>query len=172
MRVLIFCQNRCNMNIAILKDIQKDYISAVHCYETELIVSDKPDIDIFINLAFIYWEFAAEEIEFNKPNGIPEEWARIGVTRFQEVLQLALTQYPLDVELNFWVRYLKARLFLEEFTHMDCLALMEKFVGNSLVPYFYLSLTGTETYSRELSQLLEHCNKHPTAKNNYIKTFL
>ena len=160
------------MALAIIKDIQKDYISAVHCYEAEILVSEKPQVDTFINLAFLYWEFATEEIEFNIPNGIPEEWGKIGVSRFTEILEMGLSKYPLNVELHFWNRYLRSRLFFDDFTYQDCELLIEKYGDNSLVPYFFLSLTETDKFKRELEMLAELCLENPTAKNNYIKTFL
>jgi hypothetical protein len=160
------------MNNGILKDINEDYLEAVKCYEKE-ILSQFPNIDSFTNLAFLYWSFATEQIEFNIPNGITDEWSLIGGERFSIIIEKGLTKYPSNVELNFWKQYFSHRLFGHNFSENDCKNLLEKYgEAENLVPYFFLYLFDNRKYRDKIIKLLEVCINLPTAKNNYIKSFL
>jgi hypothetical protein len=161
------------MNSAIIKDINKQYIKAVVGYENEIAKNKLPDIDIFINLAFLYWSFAAQQIEFNIPNNISDEWSLIGGEKFMSTIDKGLTIYPSNVELHFWKQYFNHRLFMIDFSQSDCKALLEKYDNHtSLVPYFFLYLFDKETYKNQIDRLLKECTHNPTAKNNYIRTFI
>lgn len=159
------------MNQAIINDINKQYLEAVKCYEAELVNS--PSADIFTNLAFLYWSFATEQIEFNDPNDIPQEWSIIGEKKFLLVIDKGLENYPNHLELVFWRQYFSYRLYVTDFSENDCKALLKKYGGqDSLVPYFFLNLFDNESYKEQITRLREVCNDLPTAKNLYISSFI
>ncbi|MEE1943608.1 hypothetical protein VRU48_00720 [Pedobacter sp. KR3-3] len=162
------------MNRAFIKDIEKQYIDAVKFYEEEIRGSNVPDVDCFINLAFLYWSFATEQIEFNDPNNIPDEWSVIGEKNFLPTIDKGLKNYPDHLELVFWRRYLSHRLyFTSDFTENDCKAILETNRNQGvLVPYFFLYLFDKEAYADEIVELRRVCNELPTAKNLYISTFI
>ncbi|MEO5906477.1 MAG: hypothetical protein ABIQ11_07115 [Saprospiraceae bacterium] len=160
--------------MAIIKEINKEYLEAVKYYEDEINNrSLSASLESYINLAFLYWCFAFELFEFNLPNNISEDWSSIGGKRYSKVLELGLNNYPNSVELNFWKRYFSHISFGEEFSAQDCRQLIEKY-GNtkSKVPYFFLYLFEKDKYKEEKVELIDECNKEPTAKNLYIKSVL
>ncbi|RWU06139.1 hypothetical protein [Pedobacter chitinilyticus] len=159
------------MNKAINLDIDKEYISAIKKYEEE--IEKGPTIEKFANLAFLYWAFAAEQIEFNLPNGISDEWSIIGGDKFVLILEKGLSVFPDSLELAFWKRYFAYRLFLSDFSEEDCKEMIsENKVIDSLVPYFFLNMFDENTYSKQIATLREICVDIPTAKNLYILTFI
>lgn len=162
------------MEVAIIKEINKEYLEAVNYYEDEITNRRlSASLDSYINLAFLYWCFAFELYEFNIPNNISEDWSSIGGKRYSEVLELGLNNYPDSVELNFWKRYFLHITFGEEFPVQDCKQLIEKYGdAKSKVPYFFLYLFDKEKYKEEKVMLIDECNKKPTAKNLYIKSVL
>lgn len=161
------------MNIAINKEINKQYIEAVYLYENEINSVDVPAIDTFINLAFLYWSFAAEEFEFNIPNNIPKEWSVTGGKKFLNLINLGLKKYPNNLELNFWKKYFPYRLFGESFNEDDCQDLINKYSDKeSLVPYFFLYLFDKDKYKEQRDKLMTICNNLATAKNLYIKSII
>ncbi|MBB6239874.1 hypothetical protein HDC90_004536 [Pedobacter sp. AK013] len=161
------------MNKAIIKDIEKKYIEAVKCYEEEINGNSHPDINCFINLAFLYWSFATEQIEFNEPNKIPEEWSLIGGENFLPTLDKGLENYPGNLELIFWKQYLSYRLYMTDFSENDCKSLIKQYGNeNSLVPYFFLYLFDEKSHSEKINELRKICKGLPTAKNIYISSFI
>lgn len=77
------------------------------------------------------------------------------------------------MELNFWKRYFQHIIFGEEFSENDCKQLIEKYDDSeSIVPFFFLYLFDSEKYKKVRNDLLDKCNKYPTAKNNYIKSVI
>ena len=160
------------MELALKKEINKEYIEAVKLYEEELKSNSNPSIDAYINLAFLYWEFAAEQMEFNEPNNIPDKWSEIGGKRFPEIIELAIQKYPRNVELYFLKRYFSHNLIYDDFTQEECEEIAGKYGDNeSLVPYFFLYLFDQEKYQKKRDELLEECKKLATAKNLYILSF-
>ena len=162
------------MELAITKEINKEYIEAVNYYEDEINNhSNSASLDSYINLAFLYWCFAFDLFGFNIPNNIPDTYSIIGGKKYLKILELGLDKYPNSVELNFWKKYFPHIIFSEEFSVQDCKQLMEKFEGSqSSVPYFFLYQFDNDKYEREKKELLEECKKLPTAKNLYIKSIL
>lgn len=160
------------MEIAIKKDINKEYVEAVELYE-ESIKNDDASIEVYTNLAFLYWLFATEEMSFNKPNKIPDELSLIGGNRFGEIIQQGIKKYPDSLELTFLNRYFPYRLFFDEFTQQDCEQMIDDHPDNeSLIPYFFLYLFDKEKYKSEKDKLLSLCNEIPSAKLNYIKSII
>ena len=53
------------MGTALIKDMNKDYLEAINHYENEIGINELPSVDSFTNLAFLYWAFASQQIEFN-----------------------------------------------------------------------------------------------------------
>ncbi len=161
------------MNKAIIKDIEKHYVDAIECYKEELNVSSSPDINLFINLAFLYWSFATEQIEFNDPNNIPDELSIIGEKNFLIIIDNGLENYPDNLELIFWRRYFSYRLYMFDFSENDCKAIIRAHEDQkSLVPYFFLYLFDKVKYLEEITELRKICNDLPTAKNIYISSFI
>lgn len=159
------------MELAILKEINKKYIEAVNYYE-KVIDKDTPASPYnYINLAFLYWSFAFEFIEFDIPNNITEDWSVIGGNRYQKILELGLSNYPNNTEMLFWEKYFKHIIYGEDFSEKNCTQLLKKY-GESKVPYFFLYLFNTEKYMENRNQLLSQCEELPTAKNNYIKSII
>jgi len=157
---------------AIARELNGEYIEAVKLYEAQLRDASNIPIDVYINLAFLYWEFAAEEIEFNDPNDIPGKWSTIGGKRYPEIIKLGLKEYPRSVELHFWRKYFPHRLFFDDFSQRECEQLVEKYGDKeSLVPYFFLYLFDNEKYKKKRDGLCKDCRKLATAKNLYILGF-
>ncbi len=158
---------------AIILDIQKKYVDSVASYEEIISTGFQPSIDHYINLSFLYWSFATEQIEFNLPNNIPDEMSIIGGERYGMIIEEGLQLYANSLELRFWKQYFAFRLFGSEFTFADCLLLFNMFPEDeTLVPYFFLQLFDKDTYSSQIQRLIEICKSCPTAKNLYILSFL
>lgn len=161
------------MELATIKEINKEYLEAVKYYEDEISDTTIPaSLESYINLAFLYWCFAFELFEFNNPNNIPENWSSIGGERYPKILELGLNNFPKSVELHFWKRYFSHISLGEEFSEQDCMQLLEKYGIESKVPYFFLYLFDKNRYKEEIRELIDECNKLPTAKNLYIKSVL
>jgi len=161
------------MTIAISKDINKEYLEAVKYYESEIKNQEIVSIKSFANLAFLYWAFAYQQIEFNDVYNIPDEWSIIGGESFLKVIDKGLEIYPESLELNFWKEYFSYRLSLTEFSEKDCVNLLIKYgEDESLIPYFFLQLFNKELYKDKVTLLLANCKAEPTAKNNYIQSFI
>ncbi len=162
------------MESTLIKEINREYVEAVKCYEDE-IANKEPSIlpDSYINLAFLYWSFAFDYFGFDIPNNIPDDYSIIGGNRYQIILDLGLHNYPNNLELNFWKKYFQHIIFGEEFSNKDCEHLVEKYGDSeSIVPYFFLYLFEKEKYIGRRNELLDICIKYPTAKNNYIKSII
>ncbi|SFB86281.1 hypothetical protein SAMN05421780_101800 [Flexibacter flexilis DSM 6793] len=162
------------MESALLKDIEGKYIEAVQSYEHE-IAGDFSYIlpDSYINLAFLYWSFAFELFEFNIPNNINDEYSIIGGNRYKIILDLGLIKFPNNIELHFWKKYFQHIIYGEEFSKNDCESLLREYGDNkTIVPYFFLYLFDKEKYKGKRNELLDRCNKYPTAKNIYIKSII
>jgi hypothetical protein len=159
------------LEIAIKLDMSKDYLAAVQAYE-DAIESRSCPAEFFINLSFLYWEFAAE-FAFRDANKISDKWGVIGGEKYRIVLEKGLSNYPLNVELHFWSKYFPHRLNFDPFSKEECLALIERFGDSeSLVPYFFLYLFDKEKYSKKRNTLIMICENTPTGKNNYIKSII
>ena len=162
------------MESALIKEINREYIEAVKCYEDEIVnkeVSILPEN--YINLAFLYWSLAFDYFGFNIPNNISDDYSIIGGNRYKIILGLGLHNYPNNLELNFWKRYFQHIIFGEEFSEKDCKQLLEKYGDSeSIVPYFFLYLFDKEKYKEKRVELLDECKKYPTAKNIYIKSII
>jgi hypothetical protein len=159
------------MKIALKEELNKRYLEAVKHYESELNNNSTPPIEAYVNLAFLYWEFAAEST-FNDANNIPKEWSEIGGEKYPDIIELGLQKHPRSVELNFWKRYFPHRHYFEEFTQKECEQIIVEYGDKeSLVPYFFLYLFDEDKYREKRNELLRQCAKSPTAKNRYIMSF-
>lgn len=159
-------------DLALNKEINKEYINAVELYE-DCIDNGNATLDVYSNLAFIYWEFATEQISFNVPNNISDDWSLIGGKKYGQILDLGMKRYPDSLELKFLKKYFAYRLFFEEFSQIECEQLIEEYKEDeSLIPYFYLYLFDNEKYNAERDKLLELCDEIPNAKFNYIKSII
>jgi hypothetical protein len=156
--------------IAIAQEINGQYLEAVKSYEELLKNSSTTSLEAYVNLAFLYWEFASE-FTFNEVHKIPGTWSEIGGKRYPIILEHGLNIYPNSVELHFWKRYFSHILFGDEFTKQDCEFIIQRYgITESLVPYFFLYLFDNLAYQGYLNTLLKECDDFPTAKNIYIKS--
>jgi len=158
------------MNIAVAKEINREYVAAIELYENEIKSKESSaPLESYINLAFLYWSFAFEVFEFNIPNNIIDEWSIIGGNKYPKILESGLSLYPDSLELHFWKRYFSHISFGEEFSERDCERMITTYKGDdSIVPYFYQYLFNAQKYGTEKNKLLEACQQQPTAKNLYI----
>lgn len=162
------------MELAINKELNKEYINAVELYEEEMNNTTlSAPLESYINLAFLYWSFAFDFFGFDIPNSIPDNYTVIGGNRYPKILELGLNNYPNSIELNFWLRYFSHIIYSEEFSESDCQRLIEKYGDDkSLIPYFFLYLFNKNKYEVQRDKLLEECSKQATAKNIYITSIL
>lgn len=152
---------------ALEMELNKAYIGATKAYEIELENNANSPIDIYINLTFLYWSFAAD-YGFTSYYDIPNEWGNLGAERYPEVLEMALEKYPEHVELHFLKRYLRHRFTYDDFTQEECEEIVERYGDEeSLVPYFFLYLFDKE----KRDELRKECEKLLTLKNIYILGF-
>jgi len=160
-----------NFDCALKKEINEEFIEAVKWYEQELKNNANSSIETYINLAFLYWEFATQYgfITYYK---IPDDWRKTGEERYPIIIDKGLKKYPKSVELHFWKRYFRHRLFFEDFTPEECEELIREYGDEeSLVPYFFLYLFDEDKYRKKRDKLRKKCKELPTAKNLYILSF-
>jgi len=156
--------------IAIDKDINKQYNDAVIYYQKS-IDENELNLEVYLNLAFLYWNF--QDFGFFSYFNISEELRSIGYDKYPEIIEKGLSNYPNNLELNFWKKYFQHIIYGEEFSAQDCRQLIEKYGDTkSKVPYFFLYLFDKDKYKEEKIELIDDCNKEPTAKNLYIKSVL
>jgi hypothetical protein len=171
-QALIKFLNKMNQfEIAIEMEADKNYTAAVQIYE-EIISNKNAPKDSFINLAFLYWEFAAE-FAFAEAYNIPDTLRTVGGRRYSLILAKGLLNYPFSTEIHFWAKYFPYRLYFEKFPQEECLEILKKYGENeSLVPYFYLYLFDKRKYEDKRKSLLLEWEMFPTAKYDYIKSIL
>ena len=159
------------MEVALKKEINREYLEATKCYEDEIANNKTPILpNSYINLAFLYWSFA---FEFSIPEDISEDHSILGGNRYQIILDLGLNNYPKNVELHFWKKYFQHIIYGDEFSEKDCQKLLEEYGdGESIVPYFFLYLFDKEKYREKRNELLDRCDENLTAKNIYIKSII
>jgi hypothetical protein len=153
-------------------DVAGSYTDAIKHYEREISENPRPNVNAFINLAFIYWIFALEPaFVINSPHS--EEISSIGGERFPQVIEEGLKKFSDNLELRFWAKYFSHILFGKEFSRADCERLIATNQNkDTLVPYFFLWLFDADRYDAERRMLLQQCENLPTAKNRYIKSIL
>lgn len=130
-------------------------------------------LDDYVNLAFLYWAFASLLFEFNLPYGISDQWSQIGGNKYRGILKLGIEKFPSSLELHFWDKYFSMRLWGQEFSEEECRNLISEYTDDtSLIPYFYLYLFDKNKYRNEREILLMQCHETPTAKHEYVASFL
>ncbi|PKL84569.1 MAG: hypothetical protein CVV22_12400 [Ignavibacteriae bacterium HGW-Ignavibacteriae-1] len=160
------------MNFALKKDIEEDYIEAVKLYEDKILNSSDAIEDDYINLAFLYWVFAADYGFYSYYN-IPEELRAKGEKEYPKIIKAALNKFPNSLEIKFWERYFPHRHLYNEFTQEEIETMIAGHKGDdSLIPYFYLYLFDSQKYKEERDKLLKVCEETPNAKFKYIKSII
>lgn len=168
--LIIHLNKKLEMKSALIREINREYLEAVNCYEYEIADNEMSgSSNSYINLAFLYWSFA---FEFSIPEDIPEDYSIIGGNRYQIILKLGLKHYPQNAELHFWKEYFQHIIYGEDFSKQDCENLLEKYNDNNLVPYFFLYLFDKEKYREKMAELMLEINVCPIAKNLYIKSIV
>lgn len=157
------------LELAINKDVNKEYIDAIKYYENTLKQTYLSPIEVYINLAFLYWKFASGQV---KSNDHSKNYSNISGERYPEIIRLGLKQYPKSLELHFWEKYLPHRHYFEEFSQHECEEMIQKYGDKeSLVPYFYLYLFDENKYLKKKEKLQKICKELLVAKNRYILSF-
>lgn len=161
------------MKEAIKKEIERKYIEAINYYELDVKNNEKPSVESFINLSFIYWCCAFEYFEFILPNKIPNELSLIGGDRFMDIIAMGIEKYPNNIELQFWKKYFLHIGYGEEFSYEECIELL----GNSAdesgeVLYFFLYIFDKERYKEKKDMLLKKIKRKLILKNLYIISLL
>jgi hypothetical protein len=160
------------MNLALEKELNKDYLTAVQLYKNQISGSSVTAQEDYINLAFLYWLFAAD-YGFAEYYSIPQELRDKGGEEYSKILDLAIAKYPNSVELKFWARYFPHRHYFVEFPRHECERMItESTEEESLIPYFYLYLFDKKRYKKQKERLLELCKATPSAKFTYIKSII
>lgn len=161
-----------NLEFAIDKELNKEYIEAVKQYEKILEEVNKAPIEVYINLAFLYWIFATD-FSFRNTFNIPSTWGEIGGERYSFIIKQGLSKYPKSLELHFWKKYFPYRHYDDDFTQKECERLINEYNDKeSIVPYFFLYLFDKEQYKEQRDQLLKQCDQVSTAKYVYIKSII
>ncbi len=151
-------------------DTKGNHRQAIQLYEEVLRSTDPVPIDVYINLAFLYWKYATQ-LPF-LPD-VVEELGQAGTERFPVILEQGLSKFPNSPELHFWEKYFPYRALFQEFTREECEAIVRKYGDpQSIIPYFFLWLFDKVKYSEKRGLLLKQCDELPTAKNRYIKSVL
>ena len=160
------------MNKALEKEINEDFIEAVKLYEDKIINCSDATEDDYINLAFLYWQFAAD-YGFRYYYSIPNELRDKGSKEYPRLIKEAIKKFPNSLELKFWERYFPHRHYYDEFTQEEIEKMITEHNGDdSLIPYFYLYLFDSKKYKKERDKLLEICEEIPNAKFKYIKAII
>ena len=152
---------------AIKEEERNNYLEAIALYE-EAIKAGQQNIDVYINLSFLYWQIAAQ-FTFRDEFNIPDHYVNKGADRFALILEGGLTFYPKDRELIFWKLYYPHRMLFDLFSYDQAVSIVEMDDGrNSLVPYFFLYLFDKNKFEKERNELLDQCTRIDTAKHRYI----
>jgi hypothetical protein len=160
------------MNLALEKEKNEDFVEAVKLYEDRILNCSDSTEDDYINLAFLYWQFAAD-YGFYCYYNIPEDLGVKGGEEYPRIIKEAIDKFPNSLELKFWERYFPHRHYYDEFTQEEIEKMIAEHKGDdSLIPYFYLYLFDKEKYKKERDILLEICEKTPNAKYKYIKAII
>jgi len=160
------------MNIALEKEMNEDFVEAVKLYEEKISNCSDVTEDDYINLAFLYWEFAADYGFFCYYN-IPEVLGIKGDKEYPRIIKDAIEKFPKSLELKFWKRYFPHRHYYDEFTQEEIERMIIEHDGDdSLIPYFYLYLFDKQKYKEQRDKLIEICNATPSAKFRYIKAII
>jgi len=143
---------------------------AAQAYERVLISEPAAPLDVFINLAFLYWQ--STDFGFWSGVGLPLPFVKMADSRRRAVFDQAEKIYPANADIRFWRRYFDFITLGEPPFEEECKKLLQE-SGASLVPYFYLySSPGEETYERQADELFHVCEKTPTMKNRYIMSVI
>ena len=160
------------MNLALEKEINEEFVEAVKLYEDKILYGSDATEDDYINLAFLYWEFAAD-YGFCFYYSISEDLRNKGDEGYPRIIKEAIEKFPNSLELKFWEKYFPHRHYFDEFTEEEIEKMIAEHEGDdSLIPYFYLYLFDKQKYKEERDKLLEICDKIPNAKNRYIKAII
>ena len=153
---------------AVGADEQGDVRAAIALYE-EAIACGLADLDVYLNLASIYWQ--ASDPGFSAGHALTGECINQAWERKLRLLDEAARLWPDEPETEFWRLYMGWADLNEppEFGE-ECRRLLRRPSAPS-VPCFYLYMQG-EDYERECTALLAHCQAHPTAKNRYIASVI
>jgi hypothetical protein len=162
------------MTTGIELEIAERYVEAAEWYRDQIENHyETASADTFINLSFLYWNFGwLAPPEFVWPHNIPEEWQIEAAEKLDEIIQLGIQKFPDNVEFYFWHRYYMLFSIGEDFTHEECLAIVNKYgLGDNLAPAFFLHYE-VEKYRKDAEELYRRCIAMPSTKNSYIAAVL
>lgn len=151
--------------IALEFDINGNIPKAIEFYEKS--VNNKETKNSIINLLIIYW-LITFDLGFRQEYGI-EERSDIYLKSYKKTIELksqAIEEYPDDVEIIFWIRYINHINGEKDFSFSECEELIRKDV-TQLIPYFFV-VQYSEKYIPQATKLYESIMNQPSIKNKYI----
>jgi hypothetical protein len=153
--------------IALEFDSEDRPIDAADAYE-EAVKEADADLDLYMNLASLY--FVCTDGGYASYHHLSNEFVNKAWERAMQLLDEAESRFGRNDEIEFWRRYFCFISLGEDESIME----RERFTSSrSLVPYFYLFLSGDgKDYYSEAQKLLEQVLNGNTAKERYIKSIL
>lgn len=156
-------------NLGLEADIRGDFLSAIKYYE-ESISQNEKQVDTYLNLAIIYWEIGWD-YGISSYHKINKDLIHVAAERYEVILEIAKKEFPNNIEVEFWRRYIDNINLGKEFSIEECETLVQR-DKNSLVPYSYLYLYNKDKYKNEVDKLYSIVSKELTEKNQYIKNMI
>lgn len=154
---------------ALQKEAQGLIVEAIAEYEQVINSDDTVPLDIYINLAFAYWQ--CTDFGFATVHDLDESLQRKAFGRAMNVLDKAEKAHPGSPETRFWRLYFR-------FVSLGSNEL-DASIGDivsapncNAIPFFYLSMTRKTVDPAKTAELLATCAQMPTFKNRYIQTVL
>ena len=153
--------------IALKLDAEDRPIEASAAYE-EAVKEVDADLDLYIDLAMLY--FVCTDGGYASYHHLSNEFVDRAWERAMQLLDEAESRFGRNDEVEFWRRYFCFITLGEDESIME----RERFISSrSLIPYFYLFLSGDgKAYYSEAQKLLEQMANGKTAKERYIKSIL
>jgi hypothetical protein len=148
-------------------DAEDRPIEAANAYE-EAVKETDAGFDLYMDLAVLY--FVCTDGGYASHHHLSNEFVDRAWERAMQLLDEAESRFGSNDEVEFWRRYFCFISLGEDESIME----RERFASSkSLIPYFYLFLSGDgKAYYSEAQQLLEQVANGSTAKERYIKSIL
>jgi hypothetical protein len=157
------------INEATQLDIDQKIQAAADKYEKILKSAGAP-LEVFLNLAFIYWE--STDYGFNTAHGLPSDFIQRAGRRYIEVLNEARKRFTDNPEVEFWQKYFDYVTLGEESFIDHCRTLIDKGGVPDAVYIHLFSECPDPAYIPYLQRLLVESEKLPTTKNRYIASVI
>jgi hypothetical protein len=164
-----------NIDKAIQADIANDLKIAISLYE-ECLLEENSTLDVFLNLGIIYWDISFDygaSSNFIADGVFSEEEVAGFSSKYNETLNKAKLIYPDNVELEFWMKYIKELTNYSDHNSCGEFRKLVKRDPECLTPYFYLGvLCDDKSVAHQTQKLKAELLNTPTYKNKYLLSFL